>query len=74
MSQLRVGQVLECHANGSRWRVMHQLPGRARRQRLIARTVVFTFMSIGVLSLSIQDLHHAKEPLKNPIEWLQISA
>jgi hypothetical protein len=34
MSQLRVGQVLECHANGSRWRVMHQLPGRVRVQLL----------------------------------------
>ena len=34
MSQLRVGQVLECHANGSRWRVMHQLPGRVRLQLL----------------------------------------
>ena len=42
---------------------------RARRQRLIARTVVFTFMSIGVLSLSIQDLHHAKGALP---EWLRI--
>lgn len=42
---------------------------RARRQRLIARTVVFTFMSIGLLSLSIQDMHHAKGALP---EWLRI--
>lgn len=42
---------------------------RARRQRLIARTVVFTFMSIGVLSLSIQDLHHAGGALP---QWLRI--
>lgn len=42
---------------------------RARRQRLIARTIVFAFMSIAMLSLSIQDLHHARSFLP---EWLRI--
>ena len=42
---------------------------RARRMRLILRTVLFTFMSIALLSLSISDIHSGQSFLP---EWLRI--